>query len=315
MGKNTIYGRKAIPTACALAAGALMLASSAAAQPAPAGGAPAPSTQPPPAQPAPMPAAQPAPAAAPAPGGGQPARAQSNQGYGLVAAHAGAAPERQGLPPFSAVVHAGLLLGGSGSLKYTCNGSYCSSMPSETTDYSHKVAFALGADFLWRLGSIVRLGPGVMFVPGQSVTLESNKVLEPNNTHEPGIGSDMAIDAVLEIVPQVSDTVWLAPRLQAGLGVFFPGSDLGDYLDSTKQGCNTTQFDGCDSINSTDIGWHAGLGFGVIFAVSDLVRLRADVLAQYYSFNLYTVKAKTVDFKASEDVSSSRGFLLLGVEF
>lgn len=226
-------------------------------------------------------------------------------------------PERQHLPVFAPIVHAGLLLFGSGTLKDTCNGPSCTSTDGQSADYSHQVAFALDADFLWRLGSLVRLGPGVMFVTGQSVKLQSGKVfiLSPYNTKtEPSIGSDLAIDAVVEIDPQVSGKVWLAPRVQGGMGLLLPSGDLSDRLNYLNGYCPST-YDGCNSVSGAHFGWHAGLGFGVVYALNSLVRLRADVLAQYYSFSLFSIQQTADGTKYTEGISSSRGFLFLGAEF
>ncbi len=312
MGKNTARaGSGALrPAACSSAAAALFLATTPAwAQPAPAGAQPPPPS-PPTTQPAPLPASEAAPATT------QPGAGSSN-GYGLTAAPVGAATERQGLPRFAPIIRGGLLVGGSGTWKSSCDGNNCDSSSTDSLDYSHKVAFAVSADFLWRLGSIVRLGPGLMYVGGESVKLESGRVLYPNNKSDPSIGSDLAIDAVLEFAPQVADTVWLAPRLQLGMGVLFPGGDLNDYYDYQKSYCtNSGQLDGCDSVGNASVGWHAGVGFGVVFSVSNSVRLRGDVFAQYYAFKLYGVQVKPpVDAKYAENIASTRGFLFFGIEF
>lgn len=298
--------------ALACAAGALLFAAPIHAQPVATDAQPAQS-------PPPAPAARPGPASAsPPPGAPEqaaPATAQpAGTGYGLVVPPPVTPRPRLALPRSAVILRGSLLTTGSGTLKDSCS----SGCTSDSLSYTHNVAIALSADFLWKLASVVRLGPELMYVVGESVSMSGTGLptnVSGNNivgTLSPSFGSDLALDAVLEIAPQVARTVWAAPRVQLGGGVIFPGGDLGHYLDLLKSACKADGYGGCDAIGSPAVGWNAGLGFGVIFAVSKSVRLRGDLLAQYYSFSLFTVHGG-VD--SSESISSSRYFLAFGVEF
>jgi hypothetical protein len=224
-----------------------------------------------------------------------------------------AVPGQKELKTFSFGLRAGLLLGGSGTNKVDCTSGDCSSITAGENDYNHRVSGAFALDFLWKVGSIIRLGPGLAFVAPSSITLKN----VPSEFEKYEVGSDLSIDFVLEVVPRVGPAAWLAPRFQLGPTVLFPSGDLKDSLNALKDTCNTSGASGCDSIGGPRPGFNIGLGFGALFGVGDSVRLRADLLAQYYVINLYTTTIDTSfgSFEASRNVGGSRFFLLGGVEF
>jgi hypothetical protein len=199
------------------------------------------------------------------------------------------------------------LLGGSGTNDFKCEGD-CTVSNIPGTDYSHRIGGRFTADFLFKAGPLIRLGPGLGFVPPASIKNDGE-------TFTREVGSDLAIDFIFEVVPRVGPGVWLVPRGELGLTVLIPAPELRDSLEAR---CLALGASNCGSAGDARPGFNAGLGFGALFAVSDSVRLRADLLAQFYVVNLSTYEA-TTSFLGSttiaHNVSGSRFFLLGGIEF
>jgi hypothetical protein len=191
---------------------------------------------------------------------------------------------------------------GSGTLE--CEGDGC--VTNEGVDYDHKSAFGFGADVMFRVGSVMRLGPGLAYMTEHDIELDGS-------SDDYTIGSEFTLSFVLDAAIPVSPTVWLVPRGQIGLLLLFPGGDLRDNLDELKTQCEAAGISGCDSLEGARPGVQGGLGFGVMFAVSPNVRLRADAMYQFYSVNVYTLEGPGVD--AAVNFNGSRGFLMAGAEF
>ena len=122
-------------------------------------------------------------------------------------------------------------------------------------------------------------------------------------------------DFTFEMTPQVSRSVWIVPRAQLGFSLLFAGGDLKKSEQATKLDCENDTEGGCDTIDSPHLGFNFGIGAGVLFAVSEKVRLRADLMYQFYVYNLSTIDSSLVDAKLTTTLSGGRGFLLGGVEF
>ncbi len=241
----------------------------------------------------------------PQPGYGQPQPGPGQQGsYAPPPASAPA-----GLPDFSVVLHAGMMVGGSGENSIECDGSDCGEVSDIDLDYDHNSAFLLGADFLWLAGSTIRLGPGLQF--GTTAEIEPD-----GSSQDYEIGSDVSLNFVLEAMFPVGDTVWLGPRGQIGATVLLPSGDGEDDLENEKDSCEASGLDNCDAFDGPHVGANFGLGGGVVFAVSESVRLRADLLIQGYAIQVYAWEAGNgVDAEVTEMLAGSRTYLLGGVEF
>ncbi len=198
-----------------------------------------------------------------------------------------------------------LLLAPFGSGEQKCDGNLCAS--STGVDYDHKTAFGLGADLLFRVGPTLRLGPGFGYL------LENDVEPDVPNASDYTIGSEVDVSFVIDAAIPASPTVWIVPRGQLGVKALIPGGDLRDDLDKVKDSCNSLGASGCDSLEGARPGLQVGVGVGAMFAVGPSVRLRADVMYQYYKINLYTVEA--LGDKAEVNYSGSRGFLMAGAEF
>ena len=168
----------------------------------------------------------------------------------------------------------------------------------------------LGADFLFRVGSLIRLGPSLSFTFPQTVKTDPDGV-------DFEVGSDLDLDFVIEVAPRVGPNVWLVPRAEVGGMVFFPTGDEKDALDFEKTQCESSSgLSGCDGIGGPRPGLNGGLSFGALFKVGAAVRLRADLLAQLYIINLATHDENDVGSRTiSENVGGSRFFLRGGIEF
>jgi len=208
---------------------------------------------------------------------------------------------------FSFVPRIGLQAGGSGTLERKCEGSSCISPTSASADYDMKSAFAVGADFMFKVGDLVRMGPGLLYTNTMDVKGDGA-------TSSDELGSIVDLNFVFELVPRVSPTVWLVPRAQLGLSFLNTSGATMDSQNVTKNDCTNSAMSGCDSVDNPHLGYNLGLGFGAMFAVSPSVRLRVDTLYQYYSINLYNVSATDANATLTLDASGSRYFLFAGME-
>jgi hypothetical protein len=222
---------------------------------------------------------------------------------------------------FSFVPRLGFMATGSGTLEQKCSGGDCGTVYTYTdwpifysgtssADYDHKPAIAIGADFMFKLGDIIRIGPGLMHTFNMSIKPDGA-------SNDMDFGSLTDINFVFEVIPRVSPTVWLVPRAQLGVSMLTPSGDFDRMLKSYKDYCNSNSdvFSGCDTLGGPFFGVNVGLGFGAMFAVSPSVRLRVDSMYQYYTINGWNVKVSGGDANATSTVSGGRGFLMGGVEF
>ncbi|MFW5741346.1 MAG: hypothetical protein ACOC1F_13380 [Myxococcota bacterium] len=200
-----------------------------------------------------------------------------------------------------------MIVGGGGADSVECDGSDCG-FPDGHWDYDHNSAFLLGADLLWTAGSTIRLGPGLQF--------GSTAQVEPGSSQDVEVGSDVSLNFVLEAMFPVGETVWLGPRGQLGAIVLIPSGDKEDYLEARKDVCEGNNLDNCDVFDGPYYGLNFALGGGVVFAVSDSVRLRADVMAQGYAIHVYSWEpSNDGDASITETLAGTRTYLLGGVEF
>lgn len=220
--------------------------------------------------------------------------------------------EEAKIKTFSFVPRIGLQLGGSGTWEDSCDGSDCGNYQNSSLDYDMKTAFAIGADFMFKLGDLFRIGPGLLYTNTMDV-----KPSGDSSSHE--MGSTVDVNFVAEVIPRVSPTVWLVPRVQLGVTVLNASGDSAGDLQNTLNGmkatCEATSgITGCDSLNNPHVGVNLGLGFGAMFAVGPTIRLRVDTLYQYYSVSLYSLGASGYNATDSGTASGGRYFLLAGME-
>jgi hypothetical protein len=220
-----------------------------------------------------------------------------------------APPGQKQLSKFTIPIRVGLLMGGSGKNHYRCSGD-CLVTDATGDDYIHRPGAAFTVDFLFKVGPLIRLGPGLGLVLPTSIKSD-------NAGADTEIGSDVALDFIFEVAPRVGNGVWLVPRGEFGLTVLSPTGDLKTSQEARRTICDAKNGSNCDSITDARPGFNAGIGFGGLFAVSDSVRLRADLLAQFYVVNLYTYDSISSGLSTTEsgNVSGSRFFLFGGIEF
>jgi hypothetical protein len=202
-------------------------------------------------------------------------------------------------------------MGGSGTNK--CTEGDCSVFfPTDDAgdfDYTHRASGGLGAEVLWKLGSLIRLGPGLFYVLPSGVDFARGGKSD--------LGSDLSLDFIFEVAPRVGPATWLLPRAQFGGTLLFPSGELDAFLTDMEDACMDRGDSGCESISGPRPGVNGGLGFGVLSAITDSVRLRMDLLAQLYLVSLYSANAPASfgGTPVSRTVGGSRFFLLGGIEF
>jgi len=192
-----------------------------------------------------------------------------------------------------------------GSGKLECEGDGC--VPGVfDNDYDHKTDFGIGIDVLFKVGSTIRLGPGIAYLPEYDVKFDGA-------SRDDSTGSDLDLSFVMDFVIPTSPKMWIVPRGQLGAKALMPSGDLKDALDQLKDNCKANGLSGCDSLEGARPGVQIGLGVGMMFAVSPSVRLRADLMVQYYRINLFTIEGG--GNKAEVNLTGNRGFLMAGAEF
>jgi hypothetical protein len=239
-------------------------------------------------------------------GYGQPA--YGPQAYGAQPAAAQPpSPGEKRLPRFNFVLRGALMLGGTGTNEVTCEGD-CLVVASNSVDYDHEIGFGFGADFLWGLGSLVRLGPGIMYVAPNDLDIDGG-----DSSY--AIGSDFSLNFVLELTPRVGENVYIVPRAQLGLLLLFPGDDLDAARQEAQRSCEAAGASGCENLEGARPGFDFGIGAGLLVDAGP-VRVRGDLMAQFYVINLYTLELSGgLSARIAENLRGARYFFMAGVEF
>jgi hypothetical protein len=231
----------------------------------------------------------------------EPAYAQTEQDRGDAKP---SAPTK--LPKFSVPIRPALLLQGKGEVDDSCDGE-CTGIATGSTDFQNHLTFGLNVDFMGTVGRLVRLGLGFFYVAPYGVDLES-----VDENYE--FGSDLSMNFVFELTPRIAPGVWLVPRVQAGFTLLFPAGDFADELERLADLCEAASLGDCGKIEGMKPGLNLGVGFGGVFAVSESLALRADLLLQGYVINLFTLEPDTPDATLSRNIAGHRFFVLAGVE-
>ena len=178
-----------------------------------------------------------------------------------------------------------------------------------SVDYDHKISVALEVDFLFTVAKMLRLGPSLAYGTTQNVDIDG-----AGGSVESEIGSDLALDFMLEVAIPVAPKIWIAPGGRLGLLMLFPAGDLDDEMQAWQDACeNDGTIGGCDNLSGARMGFDYGLGVGAIFGVADKVRLRGDLVWRGYSVNVFTLSGDGGD--ETMDLSGGRVFLMAGAEF
>jgi hypothetical protein len=201
---------------------------------------------------------------------------------------------------FSFVPRLGLQLGGSGTRKAESPGG------SASQDFSVSMAAAISLDFMFKIGSLFRIGPGLLYTH----TMDVKDDVPGATSVEMGTITDF--DVVAEVVPKVGGSVWLLPRMDMGLSMYNASGVAADSETANQQGCESYGINGCSSYKSPHIGFNIGPSFGVMFAAGNTVRVRFDTSLRYYSINLASLDSGGQT--ATLTGSGIRYFLLGGIE-
>ncbi len=212
------------------------------------------------------------------------------------------------LPWISAVPRVGLVAYGAGEDKLACRGD-CAGFAGTDDGYEHSPAFTMGVDALFGIGRFVRLGPSFEYTFTNPVDLTGHGAFD--------VGSDFTVNGAVEGVLPLTPRADVHARFEAGLLGLGEGKDLKRYLDGLRTDfCPPPGQGSCSISDGMHVGWNIGVGIGGGYRVHAHVRVRADLLFQYYSLELYTLDAHLLghDIQAYETLSGGRLFLSAGAE-
>ncbi len=280
-------------------------------------------TAPPPAQtdqPAPPPGnAQPAPYGAPPPGYGYPPPGYGYPppgyyGYPPPGSPPPEPPEELPEPPdpnllskVALVPRIGVMFWGSGTSRIRCDG-YCLGLQDSSTSYDHHPAVVLDFDVLFRLGRVMRLGPGISYT--------SKMKTDTEGADDVDLGSEFGLNVVGEPAISVGTRAWIAPRGELGLIVLVPSGETEQSLDLMQDLCYTgDSTSDCSSLDGPVPGFSGGIGAGGIFGVGERARLRADLMLRYYWLQLADFEEGTTYGRVRWSLSGVRAYVFLGGDF
>jgi hypothetical protein len=217
-----------------------------------------------------------------------------------------ARPKRSG---FVGLARIGFIVAGAGEAELDCSGAGCPS--AESVDYDEQSGLVLGADFMGHVLPSLRLGGGLLFVPNTEIDVDGGD--------EADLGSDLSLQFIVEGIVDVGSTTALAVRGQAGALILFPGGDLEDGIDESKDECEQLKASGgsCEVDEGAYVGWTVGGGAGVIIDVGG-VGLRMDLLLQWYGVDVAAVEVDDPLFghvEQSTYLVGTRVLLTAGLEF
>jgi hypothetical protein len=213
------------------------------------------------------------------------------------------------LPLVAPVLRLGLLAYGRGEEKNGCSGA-CTGFAPDNASYSHGPALGIGGEALFTVFRQWRFGPSLFYVLPNHVDIDGA-------SGGFGIGSDLTLDAAAEFAPRIARHFRILPRIQGGLLVLFPDGELKSSLEAVRTYCPSNVARGCGSLGDTVVGWNLAVGAGALYSVLPHLRLRVDVLAQYYSVGLYDIGASLLrnSIDVSERLSGARLFVTVGAEY
>ncbi|HEX4335923.1 MAG TPA: hypothetical protein VH062_08420 [Polyangiaceae bacterium] len=211
-------------------------------------------------------------------------------------------------PFIAGALRLGLLPYGRGEEKNGCSGACMGFAPADAS-YRHGVAFGVGAEAFVTFLDVLRVGPSLFYVLPTHVDIDG----APGHF---GVGSDLGIDLAVEAAPRIFTNLRVVPRLQGGATVLFPDGELSKSLSQLREYC-PADASGCSGLSGAHVGWNIGAGVGALYFLTDRIRLRADLLVQYYSVHLYNISATLFanPIDVSETLSGARSFILLGAEY
>jgi hypothetical protein len=214
-------------------------------------------------------------------------------------------PERPSL--VTVLPRLGLVPWGFGSRELECRGN-CAGFAGTNDAYEHLPSFSLGGGVLFGIGRYLRLGPSFEYTFTNDVDIAGRGRFE--------VGDDFTVDAVVEGFFPIAPRWGIAPHVQGGLLDLMPGGDLRNYIGALRAEFCPILDAACAIPDGARLGWEVGVGAGVWFRAHERVRLRLDVLIQYYELELYSIKAQLFGnpIEAYETLSGGRLMLTAGVE-
>ncbi|RYZ05967.1 MAG: hypothetical protein EOO73_17610 [Myxococcales bacterium] len=174
---------------------------------------------------------------------------------------------------FVLVGHLGVELFGAGHREdELCDTGDCQSASS--VEFSDKSPVVLGVDGLFHATRGLRLGLGYWLVPYSAMGAE------PNRGTTFHIGSEHALNAIIEGLAPLRPNLALALRVHAGPRLLITGGDLAQSLDSFLSACSRMPVDHCEADKGPFFGGQAGTAVGLLFG--SRVRARLDLAVERY---------------------------------
>jgi hypothetical protein len=174
---------------------------------------------------------------------------------------------------FVLAAHLGVEMFGVGTRKdEECENDVCAR--TVATDFDDKSPVVFGLDGLFHVTRGLRLGAGYWVLPYSGVAAEPNKA---TTLH---LGSEHALNAIVEGIAALGPKLALALRAQAGPRLLVSGGDLAFNLDAFLSACRERPVDHCESDRGPFFGGQFGTTVGVLYG--DRVRARFDLGVERY---------------------------------
>ncbi len=205
------------------------------------------------------------------------------------------------IAPATIVPRFGLTLGGFGKSQVECVGD-CFGLGGDTT-YVHRTNLVVQFTGLFRVGRMLRIGPGMTYrAPARVDTERHNRVV---------LGTMLSLDLEGEVAYPIAEKMWLAPRGEVSFLQLFAEDDTEARLDAIHAACaRAPQPQQCDREPAFGLGGAAGVGwiYGGVRA-----RLRLDLLASFYWIDLGTYEAQSEQLRWT--LTGVRSELFVGGDF
>jgi hypothetical protein len=221
-----------------------------------------------------------------------------------------ASNEPAALPSFAFALRAGLVAFGSGLDRLECTGEGCNGLANGERSYGFKPSPLVTVGAYYQPLAVLRTGPVLGYAFQQSVEFEAS-------SGRTDLGDILTVGWALELTPQVAKQLWIVPQLQVAYALLFPRGDLERGFERWETSCEQSfaEFEDCGSLGGNRAGIHASAGVGLLYAASPAVRLRLDLLTEYYFYPLLELSAADGDAKLTERTSGVRQLCLAGLEF
>lgn len=206
------------------------------------------------------------------------------------------------------VPRVGFAVGGSGEISEDCSGSLCASTGKNAEDTADDSGLIVAADLLFRLGSVVRLGPTFMYSLDSAVKIETEEA-----DVDAELGQELTGGLALELDVEASDAVGILFRVQTGASVLFVDGELKDTRLQIRNQCAMASL-ACTRAQDPFVAFHYGFGAGLLGHL-EKITLRGEAGIHFANYG-FADKLEAPPFTADvqSQLDTSRIVVLLGIE-